>query len=330
MSSLRDIFFEGRWTVDSAGARTCAPAASFRFAFEGTFAEVELEGAARWKVSVDGREFPELLTGVRKMYRIGDFLDDARHEAVLSKKTETEFGCVHLHSVFAPAVFPSKVTPKPFRFEFIGDSYTVGFGNMAESPVSGDAFSTTDATAGYGSLLAEKWNAELAVNAYSGRGLVQNYMGMAPRWTIPELIRWTLGGEAPLGNSPLWDFSFIPDVVCLFLGINDWQGECPHPRPDAFDRAYAELLDFLRERYGGRPHFVLISTDVFPDNLLPERVESVFDKEISRGMRDVSTVFLDTERNSGLDFHPGLSRHRQMAAELSRIFSEVLRRRKSF
>lgn len=329
MISFRDVSFEGRWAVDSEGARACAPAASFRFAFEGTFAEVELEGRARWKVSVDGRELPELLTGDRGTLRIGNFSDDARHEAVFSKKTETEFGSVRLHSVSAPAVFLPKEISRPLRFEFIGDSYTVGFGNMAKSPISGDAFSTTDATCGYGSLLAEWWNAELAVNAYSGRGIVQNYMGMAPRWTIPELLRWTLGGEAPIGNSPLWDFSFVPDIVCLFLGINDWQGTCPHPQPEAFDRAYAELLDFLRERYAGKPHFVLVSTDVFPDNLLPERVESVFDKEISRGMRDVSTVFLDTSRNSGLDFHPGFARHRQMAAELDRIFSEVLRRRMS-
>lgn len=245
------------------------------------------------------------------------------------KKTETEFGKCQIYEIRANALAAPPHREKQFRLEFIGDSYTVGFGNAAPDPFSGDALTTTDATLGYGALVAEKLNAECAINAYSGRGLVQNYMGVAPDWTIPRLLNYTLGGEAPRGNSPIWDFSkYIPDVVCLFVGINDWQGEYAHPEPEKFDAAYTLLLDSLRSHYDA--HFMLISTETFPENRLPERVESVFSRELSKGNRDVSHCFLETPRRLGLDFHPDLECHRRMAALLSQKISEILTRRNGF
>ncbi len=328
MLPVQDISLEGRWAVDVCGLRTSAPAAAVRFAFEGPFVELEMEGAARWKVEIDGEEKPELCTGRRSVYRIAGLWDCA-HEIRMAKKTETESGKCQLYAIRANALSAPSRLKKTFRLEFIGDSYTVGFGNAAPDPFSGDALTTTDATLGYGALVAEKLNAEFAINAYSGRGLVQNYMGIAPDWTIPRLLNYTLGGEAPRGNSPIWDFSqYIPDVVCLFVGINDWQGEYAHPQPGNFDSAYSRFLDVLRSHYDS--HFLLISTETFPGNYLPERVESVFARELSRGNRDVSHCFLETSRRQGLDFHPDLECHRRMAALLSQKISEILTRRKGF
>ncbi len=306
---------EGRWAIEKDRARVSAPAGSLSFAFEGREASLDLEGEARWLVEIDGQKAGTVLSRERSLYRIAKDLPEGIHRVTVSKMTETELGSVSLYGVHADTVKIQAASPKR-QIEFIGDSYTVGFGNMARDPITGNAFSTTDATKSYGALLAGKLDAAFAINAYSGRGLVQNFMGIAPRWTIPELYRFTLGGEAMLKNSPLWDFSrFSPETVCLFIGINDFQGEYSHPTAEAFDTAYAKFLDFLRERYP-KARFILLSTEIFPVNLLPERIESVFAKEVSRGNRDVFHLFLETPRNRGLDFHPSAERHRQMAEAL--------------
>ncbi|MCR5028473.1 MAG: hypothetical protein K6A31_04360 [Fibrobacter sp.] len=335
MKDFQNIIWEGRWALDSEKARTCAPAANFSFSFEGNSLDLEMEGEARFKVEIDGNEFPELLTRERKTYRVAEGLSLGVHTARIWKKTESEFGSIALYSTNPqPIASPSKSTfahtsSGISQIEFIGDSYTVGFGNAARDPITGTPFTTTDASKNYGVLTAQKLGASFAINAYSGRGLVQNYMRIAPNWTIPKLYEYTLCGEAPLGNSPLWDFKrFDPQVVCLFIGINDWQGEGPHPEAKAFDSAYAEFLDKLRERYT-QPQFVLISTEVYPVNYLPERVESVLAQELSRGNRDVSHLFLETPHNAGLDFHPNLQRHQQMANSLYLKIKDISIQKKS-
>lgn len=321
---FEDFLFEGRWCVERDRARVSAPAASVSFAFEGTRASLELKGDARWKVELDGKETGELLSGRRNLYPVVSNAADGVHRLTLRKKTETELGNVSLYGARANLVpLPEDLFSKRPSLEFIGDSYTVGYGNAARDPITGNAFATTDASKSFGALLSQRLGATFAVNAYSGRGVVQNYMGIAPRWTIPNLYKYTLGGEAPLGTSPLWDFSgFLPKTVCLFIGINDFQGEGPHPQAQAFDTAYAEFLENLRGHYPGA-RFVLISTDIFPVNLLPERIESVFSRELSRGNRDVFHVHLETPHNAGLDFHPNLDRHKRMSDALYQKFLNI-------
>ena len=316
-----EVTFHGRWLLEPSAARASAPATSFSFAFEGRSLAVELEGEAQFRIEIDGVETGELRTRERNLYVVAQNLEAGLHQASIVKKTETELGCISLFRIQPEPVPRSPSEPNSrSRLEFIGDSYTVGFGNMARDPITGTAFTTTDATRSYGALTAQKLGADFQINAYSGRGLVQNYMGIAPRWNTPRLYEYALGGEAMLGNSPPWDFSrFSPDVVCLFIGINDWQGECCHPNPQLFDTAYADFLNILRTHYES-PQFVLLSTDIYPQNCLSERVESVCAREISKGNRDVRHLYLETPRNAGLDFHPHFARHEQMAKAL---FQEI-------
>jgi hypothetical protein len=73
----------------------------------------------------------------------------------------------------------------------------------------------------------------------------------------------------------------------------------------------------------------LLSTETFPTNYLPERVETVLANELSKGNRDVSHLFLDTSRNAGLDFHPNLQRHQQMATTLYLKIKDISAQKKA-
>lgn len=279
-----------------------------------------MEGLARWKVEIDGSEFPELLTAGRKLYPIAQNLAQGVHRIVLTKKTESEFGSVSLHST-SPEPLEAPPTNKRPAFEFIGDSYTVGYGNAAKNPSAGRAFDTTDAGQSFGALLSEMCNANFAINAYSGRGVVQNFGGIAPAWTIPNLHDFTLGGEVP--NSPKWNFSeFSPDIVFLFMGINDFQGEGPHPHAELFDKTYLKFLDRLRFHYTSA-HYILLSTKIFPNDILSERIETILAKDRAQGNRDSEHIFLETPNNSGLDFHPDIFRHKTLAKRLFQKISPI-------
>lgn len=319
---FQNVLFDGRWDFSKGFPRTSVPAARFAFSFKGSNISLEMEGLARWKVELDGSELPELKTGPRQIYHPTQILSKGTHRIVLTKKTETEIGCVSLHEI-SPKPLEAKL-PRPKRpaFEFIGDSYTVGYGNTAANPFEGNAFETTDATQSYGAILSKMCGADFAINAYSGRGVVQNFGGIVPNWTIPKLYEWTLGSEVP--NSPRWNFAdFSPDIVFLFMGINDFQGKGPHPGAAQFDTAYLEFLNRLRSRYTGA-RYILLSTEIFPENLLPERIEAVVSKDHAQGNRDASHLFLETPDSSGLDFHPAIFRHKTLATRLFQKISHVL------
>ena len=150
-----EVTFHGRWLLEPSAARASAPATSFSFAFEGRSLAVELEGEARFRIEIDGVETGELRTRERNLYVVAQNLEAGLHQASIVKKTETELGCISLFRIQPEPIPRSPSEPNSrSRLEFIGDSYTVGFGNMARDPITGTAFTTTDATRSYGAPTA--------------------------------------------------------------------------------------------------------------------------------------------------------------------------------
>ncbi|MCK9181745.1 MAG: GDSL-type esterase/lipase family protein [Fibrobacteraceae bacterium] len=315
-SSLSFVDFSGRWVFSPDRAEACVPACGFHFHFKGSSAYAKIKGKARWKLIIDGTRESELNTEEEGYYGLASGLTFGEHYVELWKKTESQESPVTLFSTGSKDGQLSKVKSSeffPLKIEFIGDSYTVGYGNEAKNPYEGDPFSTTDATQSYAFLAAKELRADFQVNAYSGKGIVKNFEGNDPHWTIRELYRYSLGSLAPQGKMSVWDLNcWHPDVICIFAGINDFQGEGPHPTPEKFDFAYKSFLETLRMAHH-QPKFILISTRIYPDDLLSERIEAITEKELSEGLSGFSHLFMNTDENSGLCFHPGLNRHKKMA-----------------
>lgn len=319
------IEFYGRWLIEKTVARTSAPGVSIQFAFNGSVIYAELEGDAYWQVEIDGIEHPTILTGPRQRYTLAQSLIPGKHQVTLSKKSETQTGEIRFYSLSTEKkgefLTPRKRPQR--RLEFIGDSFTVGYGNEAKNTTDGDVFEKTNTTKSFAYLLAQSLRADLQINAFSGRGLVQNYANHTPEWPILKLYEYVIPGLAEKDSkTPLWDFNqWHPHVIVLFLGINDFQGDFNHTPAAVFDSVYSAFLDKLRSKHPG-VQFLLLSTKVWPgDDLIP-RVESIVKGQKDKGHSDIEHHILATE-NTALDGHPSIYSHQNMANQIRPIIARL-------
>uniref|UniRef100_A0A7S1ZTL0 SGNH hydrolase-type esterase domain-containing protein n=1 Tax=Ditylum brightwellii TaxID=49249 RepID=A0A7S1ZTL0_9STRA len=146
------------------------------------------------------------------------------------------------------------------RIEVIGGSDTCGCG--AESSDTRKrtwwgAFSRNEihnAELCYSYQLATRLNAEVHVEAWTGKGLVKNAFNLCNifgKETLPQLLDRTLATS----KSPLWDFDWIPHAVLIDCGGNDYNNAKPTSEDD-FSDAYTDMLHMLRHNY---PEAFLIS-----------------------------------------------------------------------
>lgn len=323
--SLDPQFFGGRWLTTEEMSRTSSPAAAMKVVFSGTSIAAEIEGKARWKVTVDGKDQKELTTDIRKEYTLAKGLGKKKHTLTLTRKTECLPGDVRIYAVTAAPggkAFPAPELPNERRIEFIGDSYTAAYGVEAKNGKDGTAFTRTNTTKGYAYLTAQKLKADYQINAFSGRGLVRNFEDIVPEWTIPSLYEYAIPGMTEEGEAPRWDFAkWHPQVIVLFIGINDWQGHGPYPESAAFELAYAKFMEKLRKLHPG-VKFLLVSTKIWPEDSLTPHVKAVFEHEKSEGHNDVEFLVVSSH-NSALDGHPDVRSQKAMSDKIAPIVARL-------
>lgn len=320
------VAFSGRWLHKQDGSCVSAPAASLQFNAVARSVSFDLEGDARWRFDMDGKPVTYFKTSGRTTKKLGAAGDGAVHSYKLIKITESNPGevCVHAVALDGTGSFKEKPATPARRLEFIGDSFSVGYGNEGSNlNPDDDVFEKTDASKSYAYLLAEGFKADLQVNAVSGRGLVRNYDNIVPEWTLERLYNFVVpGSAATTPDAPLWDLSWYdPQVIVLFIGINDFQGEGPYGDKDAFKAAYARLLDKLRNAHPG-VKFLLVSTKVWPNDDLTPVVQSIFEDQQALGHKDLDFKVVQTE-NVGLHGHPDVRAHKEMANILRPIIARL-------
>lgn len=328
----KNLLFSGRWEHGKEYSRTSAPAAVVQFnAVAGTLL-FELEGEARFRVDEDGKQIAVFTTTSRNVYKVKTTGGAGSHLYRLIKISESNPGGIRLYSVSTDKAGKFGNPPKHSnrRIEFIGDSFTVGFGNEGQNGQDESlVFEKTNASRSYAFLLADGYKADFQVNAFSGRGLVRNYDNIIPEWPIPRLYEFTVPGEVQddvakgVSESSLrYDFdSFHPQVIVLFVGINDFQGNPPYADKAQFKKVYAGMLADFRKKHPG-VKFLLVSTKVWPNDDLTPTVKSIYDSEIANGKRDVEFVALQTA-NVGLLGHPDIHSHEEMAKVLRPIIGRL-------
>ena len=238
-------------------------------------------------------------------------LGPGRHVVRLEKASETQATTASFEGFYVPAA--ENVLPAPgyaHQIEFIGDSYTVGYGNQSrgQTCTTDDVRDTTDTSQAWGPAVAKHFNAAYRIDAYSGRGMVRNYNGLAPGDTLPYLYKFALFDH----SVPADDNGWTPEVVIVGLGTNDFStplnpGEKWASR-DAlhadYVRTYADFVKSLRAKYPAA-HIILMA----PDNNASETANNMKAAAAlaqSEGVGDLETVVF-----TGLDwmachYHPSL------------------------
>lgn len=269
-------------------------------------------------VQVDGKPVQTLVKPVGA-YRISGF-DQGEHVVRIDVATESQAGA----NRFGGFLLPPGATPLPAKertrhFEFIGDSHTVGYGNISASRecTEAEVWATTDNTRAYGPRVAGHYGADYRVNAISGRGIVRNFDGGAGD-TLPQAYPYVLFDHSVRDTDTTWQ----PQVVVMALGTNDFStplkaGELWKTRKalrDAYVQTYVEFVQSLRARYP-QARFVLWATDG-AEGEIRAQVVKVVQKLQKAGETRVDFVPVDGLAMEGCHWHPSLADHQLIADKL--------------
>ena len=234
------------------------------------------------------------------------------HTAVLGKRTEGEQGKV---TVLGWITSGPVLQAEPVRerlIEFIGDSYTCGFGS--ENSVATDPFTpeTENQNKAYAAIVARYFGADAYVIAHSGMGVNRNYNDKLRGYTMADrYLNVFDDGFEKVEGAPLWDPASAPkpDVTVINLGANDFSAG-RQPQYSLFKSDYIRILQEVKRFYGEDHPIICISSHVNNYPYIRDAVEAAgLPRVCCYGVGD--GTFDPDER--GAASHPAYAAHRKLA-----------------
>ena len=267
------------------------------------------------------------------LYPISTTLSNGNHQIEIFKRTETSVG----KSEFRGFVLNNDKTlvegnqKAALKIEFIGDSYTCGYGNEVSIPQSGNpntGFHSVNENNynAWGAIASRTLNAQYMCTAASGRGLYRNNTG-STTGLIPKFYDQTIADQ----SSPVWDHNnYTPNILVIHVGTNDFYPVSVGNAIDsaAFVNAYINFVTKLRGYY---PSACIICTvpnglsDYYPTgakNLTRAKnfIQAIVTSLKNEGDNKVYNLLMSSQGAKGEpygeDYHPSLQTHEQMADEL--------------
>ncbi len=295
------------------------PGVYFEGRFTGSSVEVAVDpGAEHLTISIDGQVRTELTKpGVARL-TFKD-LGPGEHVVRLDKLTESQDGSARFLGFFVGPGGRALPPPKrAHRIEFIGDSYTVGYGvrSTTRACTRAEIHDLTDTSLAFGPILSRRLDADYRIVAFSGRGVVRNYGGAAPGQTLPVLYPRLIPGQAEPRVDPAEPWR--PDLIVIGLGTNDfsrpltpgetWADEAALHA--AYSQAYAAFVRDLARRQP-QARFLLIAIGNFAADV--QQVAQAIDAETPGLATPVRITGMD---RAACDWHPSIADQRMMADRL--------------
>ncbi len=169
------------------------------------------------------------------------------HRVAIQKRTEAEQGRTTFHSFITQGALLQAEGLRPRLLEFVGDSYTCGYGS--ENSVRTDPFKpeTENANKTYATIISRYFGADYILAAHSGQGIARNYDDGGRGWHMPDrygcLFDCDKDGGAWQGGG------YKPAMTVVYLCTNDFScGRQPNIK--AFKDNYFRLLRQIKDNYG--------------------------------------------------------------------------------
>lgn len=193
---------------------------------------------------------------------LAEGLGKGEHEIILQKRTEGEQGRFTVHSFVTEGKILQADGRKERHIEFIGDSYTCGYGT--ESPSKDDPFlaETENCNLTYAAIVSRYFNADFNLVSHSGQGICRNYDNSRPGYNMPDRYSQAFDEE----KESVWDQSkteYQPDVVVIYLCTNDFSTGC-QPQIERFAQKYIELLEKVKANYGEQIPVLCMASNCSP------------------------------------------------------------------
>ncbi len=252
-----------------------------------------------------------------------------RTEAVVGRSSFKGFRILENTSLLSVSAATRKV-------EFIGDSFTCGYGNdtsYATGTNSGFHSVYENNYTAWGAIVARELGAQYHCTAYSGRGMYRNSTG-STSGTVPLFYNRI----HPDNPAPLWDASrYVPDLIVIHLGTNDFAQEqlgVPNMLDSAqFVNAYINFVNTLRGHYASASVICTVPnsmTDSYPAGLksytrIKNYHQAVVDHFITGGDTKVKYFELTPQTAPyGEDWHPSNATHASMAAQIKPFIKTLM------
>jgi lysophospholipase L1-like esterase len=243
------------------------PSTGVAFTFTGTSASININsisGASSVDLYIDDDE-PIVISNVNGTSISTPDLAMGTHNVELRKRSETVYGTFRITDVTTDGTFGENVVPER-KIEIIGDSISVGYGMDGIFPCS-DSAAVQNNPKTYGAVAARALEADYSVVAWSGKGLIRNYMATPPDDvpTMPTL--YTRYGANDADDTFPFPSSWVPDAVVVNLGTNDFSylNTRPPVDPQDLSDALVKLVKSVHSRYP-EAEFFFMSTPMLNDN----------------------------------------------------------------
>ena len=170
------------------------------------------------------------------------------HQVVIQKRTEAGCGTTTVHAFMTDGRFVQAAPMKERQIEFIGDSYTCGYGVDALSRRDPFTDETENASRTYASIVSRYFDADYMAIAHSGRGICRNAGSNIPWEVMPDLYEYTIDRDSTTRWS-VEQSEFRPDITVIYLGTNDFSS---YMMPDfnKFRKGYMRMLAEVKANYG--------------------------------------------------------------------------------
>jgi len=260
---------------------------------------------------------------------LAENLAPGAHSVDVVHRTETWMSVVNVRG-FLVAPGGRLLDPEPWpkrRMLFVGDSVTCGE-RIDRQPGETEPFASSNGTLSYGMRLARALDAQCHLVCYGGRGLVRDWRGRTDVLTGPQLFDLAVADDV---GGPPWDHaSYVPDVVFVSLGTNDFNLAIgPLPEREAWVSAYVAFVRAIRSRYPDA-HVFLTEGAILSDADDPQRPRKTvlreYLAETERRLGDPRVHVVPSEHYPGDpgNAHPTGEQHAAMARDLEPVIRAVV------
>jgi hypothetical protein len=295
---------------------------AIRTVFKGTSVEAIMKDDSlrnMFNVKVDDSLFILTTDKTDGIYLLAKNLEDRKHTLEIYRRTEWHGG----NTIFKGFNLDKgkrlyKPLVKARMIEFIGDSYTCGYGDEGKSREEHFSYKTENNYLTYGAITSRALDAEYITVCRSGIGIWQGYGGDTT-FTMPKLY-----DQVIMNNKSSWNFrKYQPQAVVIDLGGNDLSAPLDSV---AFVNTYVGFLKRIRNKYG-TARIVCIAGPDSPGSewvKWQSLIHSVTDK-YGRSDSLVSYFEFTPFQPNGSDWHPNTEEHNRMAGELTPFLKNLMK-----
>ena len=252
---------------------------------------------------------------------LAEGLEKGEHEVILQKRTEGEQGRFTVHSFLSEGEILQASGRKERHIEFIGDSYTAGYGT--ESASGNDPFlpETENCNLTYAAIAARYFDADFNLVSHSGQGVCRNYDDYRPGYNMPDRYSQTFDESTTETWSPSMA-PYTPDIVVIYLCTNDFS-TARQPHELIFAQRYIELLNKIKANYGEEVPILCMASNVTPFSF-----DHIRNACIMSGLKNVSYMGMTTNVHNhstdlGASAHPNYRGQIKVASNVIPYISSI-------